>query len=53
MNQLVAVLKHHHKELAQHIVGAIVIDEQHLMENQLLARARAFYATLSVRQSKP
>jgi hypothetical protein len=46
MNQLVAELRQHHKELAERVVGAIVVDEQHLTENQLLAKARAFYATL-------
>jgi hypothetical protein len=44
MAQLLIELKHHHPEVARHIVGSITLDHQHLTEGQLLARAREFYA---------
>jgi len=44
MDQLLAELKHDHADVAKHVVGAIVLDEQHLTEDQLLAKAREFYA---------
>jgi hypothetical protein len=44
MEQLLADLKRHHAELAKRIVGSVVLDQQHLTEDQLLARAREFYA---------
>jgi len=43
MVQLLAELKHHHADLAKLIVGTAVIDESHLTEDQLLAKAREFY----------
>jgi len=47
MNQFTAWLKKHHPELAKRIVGSVVVDEQHLTDDQLLAKAREFYAFLS------
>jgi len=44
MDQLLAALKHDHGDVAKHVVGSIVLDEQHLTEDQLLAKAREFYA---------
>ncbi len=44
MDQLLAELERCHKELARRIVGAIVLDQQHLTTDQLLAKAREFYA---------
>jgi hypothetical protein len=44
MTQLLVELRHNHHELAAHIVAEIVVDQQHLSENELLAAARAFYA---------
>lgn len=44
MEHLLAELKEHHPELARRVVGTIVVNEQHLSEDQLLAEARAFYA---------
>jgi hypothetical protein len=44
MAHLVAELKSRHGKLAQRIVGAVVLDQQHLTEDQLLAAARTFYA---------
>jgi hypothetical protein len=46
MMQLVAELKQHHADLAKRIVGTITIDESHLSEEQLLAKAREVYAGL-------
>ena len=44
MEQLLADLKRHHADVAGRIVGTVVVDESHLTENQLLAKAREFYA---------
>jgi hypothetical protein len=44
MAHLVAEMRDRHGELARHIVGAVVLDQQHLSEDQLLATAREFYA---------
>jgi hypothetical protein len=44
MEQLLAELKHHHADLAKRVVGTVVVDESHLNEDQLLAKAREFYA---------
>jgi len=44
MDQFVAWLKLHHLELAKRIIGSLVVDEHHLTEGQLLAKAREFYA---------
>lgn len=44
MEQFVAWLKAHRPELAQRIVGTLVVDEHHLSDAQLLAKAREFYA---------
>jgi hypothetical protein len=44
MEELLAELKHHHSDLAKCIVGSVVLDETHLSEDQLLAKAREFYA---------
>jgi hypothetical protein len=45
MDHLVAELKQHHAEIAKRVVGTIVVNEQHMTEDQLLAEARKFYAT--------
>ena len=39
MEQLIAHLKHHHADVARCIVGSVAVDEHHLTEGQLLARA--------------
>jgi hypothetical protein len=44
MEQLLAELRQHHKELAERIVGTRVVDEHHLTENQLLAKARELFS---------
>jgi hypothetical protein len=43
MDQFTAWLKTHDAQLAKRIVGTLVVDEQHLTESQLLAKARDFY----------
>jgi hypothetical protein len=43
MDYLVDELKQNHPDIAKEVVGAIVVNEQHLTEDQLLAQARAFY----------
>jgi hypothetical protein len=47
MDQLLAELKRRHRQIAERIAGCIVVDEQHLTENQLLAKAREFYAKIA------
>ena len=44
MEQLLADLKEHHHDVAEKVVGAVVVDAHHTTENQLLAKAREFYA---------
>jgi hypothetical protein len=44
MEQFVAWIGHNHQEIAARIVGALVVDEHHLSEAQLLSRAREFYS---------
>ena len=44
MEQFVVWAKHHHPELAKRIIGSVVVDENHLTVDQLLATAREFYA---------
>jgi hypothetical protein len=43
MEQLVADLKHHHPDIARHVVGTVIVDRNHLTEDQLLAQARELY----------
>jgi len=49
MEQLLAELKHFHADIAKRVVGSVVIDESHLSEDLLLAKAREFYADLEAR----
>jgi hypothetical protein len=44
MDQLLADLKDHHADVAGKVIGSVVVDAHHTSENQLLARAREFYA---------
>jgi|ERR1700677_1581565 len=46
MEQFIAWVKVHHPELAGRIIGSMVVDEHHLTEDQLLAKAREFYANV-------
>ncbi len=43
MDQFVAWAKIHRPEWAKRIIGSVVVDEHHLTEGQLLAKAREFY----------
>jgi hypothetical protein len=44
MDQFIAWSNVHHPELGKRIIGSLVVDENHLSEAQLLAKAREFYA---------
>ena len=44
MDQLLAGLKEHHPDVAAKVIGSVVVDAHHTTENQLLAKAREFYA---------
>lgn len=44
MDHLRSELKLHHKDVAGRVVGAVAVDEHHLTEDQLLAKAREFFA---------
>jgi hypothetical protein len=44
MEQLLADLTEHHPDVAAKVIGSVVVDASHTTENQLLARAREFYA---------
>jgi hypothetical protein len=45
MEQLLDELKHDHADVAARIVGSVAVDEHHLTEGQLLARAKEFYSS--------
>lgn len=47
MEHLLAALKRDHPDVARRVVGSLVVDAQHLSEDQLLAKARDFYAGLA------
>ena len=47
-NQLVRELRQHHRAIASHVVRTVVVNEQHLTDDQLLAKAREVYAELAV-----
>jgi hypothetical protein len=44
MEYLLINLKENHPNLAERVVGAILVNEPHMTEDQLLAEARSFYA---------
>ena len=44
MDLFSAWFKLHHPDQAKRIIGSVVVDESHLTEDQLLAKARDFYA---------
>jgi hypothetical protein len=50
MEQLFTELKRNYQALARRVVGSIVVNEEPLTENQLLAKARAYYASRSLLQ---
>jgi hypothetical protein len=43
MEQLLNELRHNHKAIAAKIVGSIAVDENHLTEGQLMAKARELF----------
>lgn len=43
MEQLLAEMKRNHKDLAERVIGAIAVDEHHLTDDQLLAKARELF----------
>lgn len=47
MDSFGAWLKTHHPELAGRIVGSVVVDENHLTDDELLTKARQFFAQLA------
>jgi hypothetical protein len=47
MEQFIAWLKHHHPESAKRIIGSLAVNEHHLTEGELLAKAREYYAAIS------
>jgi hypothetical protein len=44
MNQFVSWLEVHQTDLAKRVIGAVTVDEHHLTDAELLAKARDFYA---------
>ena len=50
MEQFIMWAKAHHPDMAGRIIGSLVVDEQHLTEDQLLAKARDFYANAALSQ---
>jgi len=40
---LLADLKLNHQDIAKRVVGSMVVDEHHLTEDQLLAKAREMF----------
>jgi len=44
MEQLLAELDRHYANVRERVIGAVVVDEHHLTEDQLLAKARLIYA---------
>ena len=44
MEMLLADLKAHHSDVAEKIIGSVVVDTHHTTDDQLLAKARDFYA---------
>ena len=48
MEQFVGWSKTHHPELAGRMIGSLTVDEHHLTPDQLLAKAREFYANVGI-----
>ena len=48
MEQFVAWTKTHRPDVARRIIGSLTVDESHLTQDQLLAKAREFYANASI-----
>lgn len=52
MEQFLGWSKKHHPEMAGRIIGSLVVDEHHLTTDQLLEKAREFYANARVSKSE-
>ena len=52
MDQFITWVKTHHPEMARRIIGSLAVDEQHLTEDQILAKARDFYANAELSQPR-
>jgi hypothetical protein len=50
MDQFRAWLKINHPNLSERVIGCLVVDEHHLTQDQLLAKAREFYANALIRK---
>jgi hypothetical protein len=48
MEQFISWARHRHPELSKRILGSLVVDEHHLTQGQLLAKAREFYASAAM-----
>jgi len=51
MEQFSAWLGQHHPEVARRVIGSVVVDENHLTDGQLLAKARDFYLAAGTPQA--
>ncbi len=51
MDQFIAWMKIHHPDLARRIAGSLIIDEHHLTDAQLLAKARDFFTPKQASQT--
>jgi hypothetical protein len=47
MDHLLAELSRNHPDLAERVVGSVIVDETHLTDNQLLAKARECYSVVA------
>jgi hypothetical protein len=48
MTQLMAELRLHHKDIAGKVIGTVSVDDSHKTDDQLLEKAREFYASHGV-----
>jgi hypothetical protein len=46
MNELLADLKKHHHDIAERVVGSVAVNEHHLTDDQLLAKARELFSAV-------
>ncbi|MBC7771279.1 MAG: hypothetical protein H7210_02170 [Pyrinomonadaceae bacterium] len=53
MESLLSQFKLHHKDVAAKVVGSVVVDESHMTEDQLLAKAREFYLASAAGRGDP
>jgi hypothetical protein len=52
MEQLLADLKRHHPDIAERVIGSVVVDDHHLTDDQLLAKARELFVETSPSSAK-